>query len=65
MQRLGPNQSECLTTAAESQQSVDAATDPLLRRDLLVIEKTWLRLAGSYLASERAESLIAELTGKK
>jgi hypothetical protein len=65
MQRLGPNQSECLTTAAELQQSLDAATDPLLSRDLQVIEKTWLRLAGSYVASERAESIIAELTRKQ
>ena len=60
-----PKQNECLNTAAESQQSVDAATDPLLTRDLQVIEKTWLRNAGSYVASERAESIIAELTKKK
>ena len=60
-----PKQNECLSTAAESQQSVHPATDPLLSRDLQVIEKTWLRLAGSYVASERAESIIAELTRKK
>jgi hypothetical protein len=60
-----PKQNECLNTAAESQQSVDSATDPLLSRDLLVIEKTWSRLAHSYVASERAGAIIAGLTKKK
>ena len=59
-----PKQNECLNTAAESQQSVDAATDALLSRDLQVIEKTWLRLANNFVASEGAESIIAE-TSKK
>jgi hypothetical protein len=59
-----PTQSERLATAAESQRRVDDASDPLLGRDLQVIEKTWLRLANSFVASEGAESIIAE-TSKK
>jgi hypothetical protein len=57
-----PKQNECLNTAVESQRRVDDATDPLLSRDLQVIEKTWLSLANSYVASEGAESIIAKLT---
>jgi hypothetical protein len=60
-----PEQNECLNTAAESLRRVDDASDPLRGRDLQVIEKTWLRLAGSYVASEGADSIIAELTRKQ
>jgi hypothetical protein len=53
LQRVIPQQQECLSwTAPRCEQLAQLKTDPAERAEYLRLEKSWLRLAGSYQFSE-------------
>lgn len=57
--KLSAQISDCMERAHRARERANAATDPIIRDDFLVIEARWLRLAQSYRTSERLQDYLA------
>jgi len=56
---------ECHRHAAECRDKAGQTSDPEMKRDLLVLERSWLFLANSYELSERLSDFTDEAERRK